>query len=184
MKKLLFLSLLAVSLIAGQYAKLKDGSIVILKEDGTWEKVETLPQGTGAAPAPGPVRQSGQSDALFTRSTPGQQAAAPIRSSVDPLAREYARKLLGTWESADGRLKYIVEDETVTFVDGRRQRTGRYRIQSIRPEKRKFILNIGEFGSAGYFSFGGIMRKLAFSSDFTRLTDHSAPMPTELRKVK
>jgi hypothetical protein len=181
MKKLLFLSLLAASLMAGQYAKLKDGTIIILKDDGTWEKVETLPQGTQAAPAPVPVQQPAS---VSTQPPSPQQAAAPVQTSVDPLAQEYARKLMGSWESADGNLKYIVEGDKVTFVDGRKKRTGHYRIQSVKPDKREFILNIGEFGSAGYFSFGGVMRKLAFSSDFSRLTDYSATMPTELRKVK
>ncbi len=184
MKKLLFLSLLAASLIAGQYARLKDGTIIILKDDGTWEKVETLPQGTQAAPAPVPVQQSGQPASVSTQPAPPRQAAAPVQTSVDPLAQEYARKLMGRWESADGSLKYIVEGDKVTFVDGRKKRTGHYKIQSVKPDKREFILNIGEFGSAGYFSFGGVMRKLAFSSDFSRLTDYSATMPTELRKVK
>ncbi|WP_456450162.1 hypothetical protein [Hydrogenimonas sp.] len=180
MKKLLFLSLLAASLMAGQYAKLKDGTIIILKDDGTWEKVETVPQGAPVAPPPAPAP---------AQAAPRPQGAAvppppPPPPAVDPLAQEYARKLQGVWENFDGSLKYIVRGDEVTFVDGRKKRTGKFTVKSVKPDKRQFILNIGEVGSAGYFSFGGTFRKLAFSPDFKSLTDYSAPMPTELRKVK
>ena len=175
MKKLLFLSLLAASLIAGQYARLKDGTIIILKDDGTWEKVETMPRGATPPPPPPAGAQAAPQPGV----TP-----PPPPPAVDPLAREYAQKLQGTWQNYDGSLKYIVRGDEVTFVDGRSKRIGKFTIKSIDPGKRRFILNIGEVGAVGYFSFGGTFRKLAFSPDFQTLIDYSAPMPTDLHKVK
>ena len=170
MKRLFVLSLLTLSLVAGQYAKLKDGTIIILKDDGTWEKVETIPQGAQVAPEP-------------TLDQP-KQAQQIKKPKTDPLAQEYAQKLQGTWENFDGSLKYIVEGDRITFIDGRKKRSGTFTIKSVKPDKREFLLNIGEVGSAGYFSFGGLFRKLAFSPDYRTLTDYSASMPTELRKVR
>jgi hypothetical protein len=103
---------------------------------------------------------------------------------VDPLAQEYAQKLQGVWESADGSIRYIVQGDEATFVEGRKKRTGKFTVKSVKPDRRQFILNIGEVGNAGFFSFGGLFRKLAFSPDFSTLTDYSAPIPTELRKVR
>ncbi len=183
MKKIVLTALLAIGLMAGQYAKLKDGTIIILKDDGTWEKVETVPQGAEAAPAPAAPKTA---QPAVQPPQPSAAAPAPVQQqrAVDPLAQEYAQKLVGVWESSDGKLKYIFKEGKATFVDGRKKRTGDYKVQSVKPEKREFLVNIGEFGSAGYFSFGGILRKLRFSPDFRELTDYSAPMPTTLKKVR
>ena len=182
MKKLLFLSFLAASLIAGQYAKLKDGTIIILKDDGTWEKIETIPQGAPVAPTPAQPQSHDTTPPPPARQAPVAAPAPTPKPAVDPLAQEYAQKLQGVWENFDGSLKYIIKGNEATFIDGRKKRTGTFRIQSVKPDKREFILNIGEVGAAGYFSFGGVMRKLVFSPDFKRLTDYSASMPTELHK--
>jgi hypothetical protein len=192
MKKLLLLSLLSLSLVAGQYARLKDGTVIILKDDGTWEKVETLPQGApvppppaprpGTVPPPPPAQAAPQPG--MTPPPPPAARATPPAPAVDPLAQEYAQKLQGVWESADGTLKYIVRGDEATFVEGRKKRTGKFTVKSVKPDQRQFILNIGEVGSAGFFSFGGLFRKLAFSPDFRTLTDYSAPIPTELHKVR
>ncbi|WP_201352456.1 DUF3157 family protein [Hydrogenimonas urashimensis] len=180
MKKTLLLSLLVIALSAGQYARLKDGTVIILKDDGTWEKVETRLPNEKAEPLPA---------SAATPATAGhtpETTATPIssRQNQNPLVLDYMNKLEGVWESADGKLKYIIEKDKATFVDGRKKRSGSYKIQNIKPNEREFVLNIAEFGSAGYFSFGGILRKLAFSPDFSSLTDYSATIPTELKKVR
>ncbi|WP_353661839.1 hypothetical protein [Hydrogenimonas sp. SS33] len=172
MKKLLFFALLATALVAGQYAKLKDGTIIILKDDGTWEKVETLPQGAQVVPAP-------------TAQTQSQTAATPApRPKADPTAQAYAQKLQGTWKSVDGKLAYIFDGDKVTFIDGKKKRVDTFKVEKVDPAKRTFLLNIGEGEKIGIFSFGGTYRKLAFGPGFKTFTDYSASIPTELQKVK
>jgi hypothetical protein len=167
-------ALLALALTAGQYAKLKDGSVIILKDDGTWEKVETIPSGTSVAPA---------TTAPQAPSTT-QATTQPQQPKIDPLAKEYTQKLQGTWENFDGSLRYVVKGDKVLWVQGRKKREGAFTLQNIKPQKRQFLMNIAEYGKTGPFSFGGVYRKLGFSPDFQTLTDYSVTIPTELHKVR
>ena len=164
MKKLLLLALAAGFLMAGQYAKLKDGTIIILKDDGTWEKVQTLPKNAEVAPPP----------TLQSQSAP----------KVDPMAKEYESKLQGRWESPDGKLVYIVDGHKVTKIENGKKSSDTYQIKMIDPKKHLFLLNVGEGEKIGPFSFGGYFRKMAFNDDFSRLTDYSASMPTTLQKAR
>ena len=164
MKKTLLISLLAVMLSAGQYAKLKDGTIIILKDDGTWEKVQTIPKNVEVAPSP----------------TLTHQAVA----QVDPMAKEFAQKLQGRWESADGKLVYIVTADKVIKIENGKKNSDAYKIKVLNPQKHLFLLNVGEGEKIGPFSFGGYFRKMAFNDDFNELTDYSAPLPTTLKKVR
>ncbi len=166
MKKVLILGLLAMGLWAGQYAKLKDGTVIILKDDGTWEKVLTLPKNAEVAPPP----QSEKSTAA--------------KPEVDPNAKIYAEHLQGRWESLDGKLVYIVTADKVVKIENGKKVTDAYKIKVIDPSKHIFLLNVGEGEKIGPFSFGGYFRKMAFNSDFSELTDYSASLPTTLKKVR
>ena len=169
MKKLLFFSLLAVSLIAGQYAKLKDGTIIILKDDGTWEKVESLPAGTTVS-EPVSGKESGKH-------------ADQEAKKIDPMAEKIKNNLQGEWVSVDGKITYLFEGDMLTFTEGRRKRSTKYNIENIDPKTLEFRVNAGERGTAGFFSFGGFVRNLAFSKDFQTLTDKTG-IPVTLQKVK
>lgn len=178
-KGLLFTLFLSGSLlIAGQYAKLKDGTIIILKDDGTWEKVETIP--TQAAPSTTDATPTATPTAAPAASAPSQ----PQKNTADPLADDYRQKLRGAWKSTDGALRYRFEEKEAHFTEGRKKRHGAYYVEHINPSKRAFILHIGEVGRSGPFSFGGVMRKMHFSDDFSTLTDDSALIPTTLQKVR
>ena len=163
-KKIVVLGLLAMGLWAGQYAKLKDGTVIILKDDGTWEKVQTLPQNAEVAPPP------------------QLEKSATAKPQVDPNAKIYAEHLQGRWESLDGKLVYIVTADKVVKIENGKKISDDYQIKVIDADKRLFLLNVGEGEKIGPFSFGGYFRKMAFNRDFSELTDYSASIPTKLYK--
>jgi hypothetical protein len=169
---------LTLAAMAAQYAKLKDGTIIILKDDGTWEKVEALPKES--------VPLSENSDETGKKASENRDTAMAREKKVSkPLSVEvkrYREKLQGHWANYDDSLQYDFKGDTVTFIDGRRKRSGKYEIEKINPKNRTFLLNIAEHDRSGSFSFGGVLRRLGFSDDFKTMTDYSAPIPTELSK--
>ena len=171
MKKMLIFLSLSIALSAGQYARLKDGTIVILKDDGTWEKVETIP-------LPNKPKSDAKASTSKSSSNKANQNSATEKS--DPLKHTYLQKLQGVWRSGDGSLRYIVRGNDITIVEERKRRKRSFTIQRVTPKKKEILLNIGEVDRAGAFSLGGELRKLRFGPDFSTLTDLSKSIPAEL----
>ncbi len=186
LKKVLTIGWLAVVAMAGEYLQLANGKTVLLKEDGTYEEVTIVQKGdqTIALKKDGTyevVKHLERAKPVATPPATTDRAHAP-QPSVDPLAREYARKLQGHWESLDGKLSYDFEGDRVIMQEGKKRRSDRFTIEKIDPNDREFLLNIGEGEKIGIFSFGGTYRKMRFSPDFSHLTDYSASIPTSLTK--
>ncbi|WP_457595969.1 hypothetical protein [Hydrogenimonas sp.] len=187
LKKSLLLLSFALAAIAGEYLQLPNGKTVLLKSDGTyeevtivrrggktialkpdgtWEEVETLEKAAPPPPPPAPAARA-------AAPTPKPEAPKP-----DPMAREIAQKLQGTWKSWDGKFGYIFKGDRVTFIDGRKKVSDTFKIEHYDPKTHTFVLNVGEGEKMGVFSFGGFYRKLRFNDDFTSLEDiTSMPIP-------
>jgi len=167
--------LLAVTLTAGQYATLKDGTVIILKDDGTWEKV--TPQKS--------VPKVGQPQAEAVNA-PAQEKVQPRQGEkvVDPLAARYAERLQGLWRSDDGRERLEISGKRALFVSGRTRRGGPFEIEKIDAQKGAFTLVIGETERVGKFAFGGMRRRFVFEGADKLVDPEGGLLPVTLRRQK
>ncbi|BDY12713.1 DUF3157 family protein [Hydrogenimonas cancrithermarum] len=154
MKRLFLLLLTSLPLLASQYATLKDGTKIILKDDGTWEKVEIIPENAVDA------------------------------TKVSPLAEKIIKALQGKWSSKDGKIAYCFQGNRVTFTKDGKSKTESFKIENIEPDTLRFHLNAGETTKMGFFSVGGFTRYLKLSKDHATLLDRSETFPVTLHKVQ
>ncbi len=165
--------LLAVTLTAGQYATLKDGTVIILKDDGTWERV--TPQKS--------VPKVGQPQA---DNAPAQEKVQTQQSekAVDPLTARYAQRLQGVWRSGDGKERLEISGKRALFVSGRTRRGGPFEIEKIDAQKGAFTLVIGETERVGKFAFGGMRRRFVFEGADKLVDPEGGLLPVTLQRQK
>lgn len=168
LKKALFISSVASALIAGQYAVLKDGTTIILNENGTWEPVKLIDVKTPT---------SGHSSNIGNLIQQSEKSAVMAN---EPLARTLA----GKWESRDGDTMYdFKKDGTVDYILDGKKSSNKYSIESIDTEDRVIVVNIGEGERMGRVSFGGMFRKFQISKDGQSAVDLSEEL-SKLKTVK
>lgn len=170
LKKALFISSVASALIAGQYAVLKDGTTIILNENGTWEPVKLIDVKT-------PTSNGIHSSNIGTLIQQSEKASVMAN---EPLAR----MLAGKWESRDGNTMYdFKKDGSVEYILDGKKSTNKYSIESIDNEDRVVTINIGETERVGKVSLGGMFRKIQISKDGQNATDISDEL-SKLTTVK
>lgn len=168
-KKALLIAITASSLIAGQFATLKDGKTIVLHENGTWEEVQLVKS----------------ADAQVAAMISKDVAQSPKAVNVsEPLAR----MLIGAWKSLDGTMAYDFKNSGfVTYVVDGDSKTDGYTIQFIDSEDNSIGVSIGDASRYGKVVFGGNFRKLKISKDGKSMTDYTDEITNlktvELRKV-
>lgn len=158
MTRLFLLLCFSLSILsADRYLKLEDGSTILLKDNGTWSRVEV---------------------------EPGKSVKAKPVAAVEDvqLLRKIRQNLQGKWLSGDKKLQYLFKEDKVIFTSGRKSRESRYKIQNIDDKELTFTLNAGESGTFLAISFGGFMRKLRFSKDFSTLYDETDPIAVAMTR--
>lgn len=164
LKKALFISSIAASLMAAQYATLKDGRTIIMHENGTWEEVTAVQS------------SNGQVAAMAAKDLAGAPKAISVE---EPLAR----MLTGEWKSRDGELYYnFRNDGTVTYTIDGVSKTENYSIQFIDSKDNTMSVSIGDSSRYGKVVFGGLLRKFEIGKDGKSAVDYSDEV-TQLKRV-
>ena len=164
LKKALFISSIAASLMAAQYATLKDGRTIIMHENGTWEEVTAVQS------------SNGQVAAMVAKDLAGAPKAISVE---EPLAR----MLTGEWKSRDGELYYnFRNDGTVTYTIDGMSKTENYTIQFIDSKDNTISVSIGDSSRYGKVVFGGMLRKFEIAKDGKSAVDYSDEV-TQLKRV-
>lgn len=164
LKKALFISSIAASLMAAQYATLKDGRTIIMHENGTWEEVQAVQS------------SNGQVAAMIAKDIAGTPKAISVE---EPLAR----MLTGEWKSRDGELYYnFRNDGTVTYTIDGVSKTENYTIQFIDSKDNTMSVSIGDSSRYGKVVFGGMLRKFEIAKDGKSAVDYSDEV-TQLKRV-
>ncbi len=164
LKKALFISSIAASLMAAQYATLKDGRTIIMHENGTWEEVTAVQS------------SNGQVAAMAAKDLAGAPKAISVE---EPLAR----MLTGEWKSRDGELYYnFRNDGTVTYTIDGVSKTENYTIQFIDSKDNTMSVSIGDSSRYGKVVFGGMLRKFEIAKDGKSAVDYSDEV-TQLKRV-
>ncbi len=164
LKKALFISSIAASLMAAQYATLKDGRTIIMHDNGTWEEV-TAVQST-----------NGQVAAMAAKDLAGAPKAISVE---EPLAR----MLTGEWKSRDGELYYnFRNDGSVTYTIDGVSKTENYTIQFIDSKDNTLSVSIGDSSRYGKVVFGGLLRKFEIAKDGKSAVDYSDEV-TQLKRI-
>jgi len=164
-KKALLIAIMASSLIAGQYATLKDGKTIVLHDNGTWEEIQLVKS----------------ADAQVAAMASKDVAQSPKAISVsEPLAR----MLIGAWKSSDGSAAYEFRNSgSVTYTIDGETKTDAYTIQFIDSKDNTIGVSIGDASRYGKVIFGGNFRKLKISKDGRSMTDYTDEI-TNLQTVK
>lgn len=164
LRKALLISSITASLMAAQYATLKDGRTIIMHDNGTWEEVTVVQS------------SSGQVAAMAARDLAGAPKAVSVE---EPLAR----MLVGEWKSRDGDLYYnFKNDGMVTYTLNGETKTEHYTIQFIDSKDNTISVSIGDASRYGKVVFGGVLRKFEIAKDGKSAVDYSDEV-TDLKRV-
>lgn len=144
------------SLVAANYATLKNGKTIILNDNGTWEEVVLTPaQAAQTAPFVAPK---------------ATEAAQPSYAN-DPLVQ----KLIGTW-SGEGRVYEFNNDGNIVMKGTENEGKFPYVVNAIDPIGQTISLSINESSRLGKVSFGGFRLVIKIMADGRTMTDITDPM--------
>lgn len=170
-KMMISLMAAVLTVSAGSYATLKNGKTIILHENGTWEEVSVAaPSAPTVTPAIQPV---------LTQPSPAVLAPAVVTVAPTLASEPLARQLVGVWKSSDQALAYeFRNDGSVTYTIDGASSTQPYNIKMLDTNDGAVTVTIGDAGTYGKITFGGLQRKFIIAKDGKTMTDITDEMTT------
>ncbi len=157
MKKLLFLALLGIGVVAGEYITLDNGKVILLKPDGTWQEVKVIKKG-GETIALKPDGTWEKVEAKKIEAANKLETAVDKKYKDDPLVKT----LIGKWRGDGISYEFDLQNATLRKKVGHTTKTvtGKWVVEKVDEKSKRVVVNIGEGARLGFLTFGGDIRKL------------------------
>ncbi len=194
LKKLSIYFLCAVSIFAVEVVIMPDGRSVILNKDGSWEEVTLAKMGdkTVALKKDGTWVVVDKEVAALkpkVKEEVSEVKKAKASASKKDDLKGFAKNILGTWRSSDGKREYVfTKDHRMKLIKDSDVVEDYFTLVSADKDKRIIRIGIGKRFKMGPFSMGGKIIKFKLSPDLNTLYDLSEVEETyqdvKLKRVK